>query len=575
MMNVTKNLLLFISLCFFFEAHATKVPPLFIGTAPVKLTVSYGARNKEVLLQYGLVSNLPSQSQKLSRFHFKGYPESRNIRVKRISTTCPKNKLPPRKNGKGVCTIKVKLLVSGVQPPSHNALAATKYRLSFTFGDGRKTTLSSRYLAIEFARGIRVNSQSRQFHFTNYCNYPVWFGIAAGATESIREAVAGDKQSCSDRVNSSDCYPGSRCIKVKNGLNHCFWLNPAPANNNFKLAKYNGTKADSNTVTFPVYDNGIDAVWSGGIAGRTTCNAAACDTGDCKPSTNPNGHDKGCPIGQGFTAPVSTAEFTLLASKSLILTTNTDGDTYDVTVINGVTTPLSMTPKNVTWGGRQKPYQCGVPGAASTTQSSAACNWNQFTVPRDEYVFVKYNAAAASCAINPCMVSGEVCGSSFNPVGSIVTPEVCGIPLGYWTADAICAKDKNFSNVGMNIDCNGALSAPDASYTEAELYGCSKGIFANSCYSAGAVKGACCGCVDWHTVAGINVPAPPITQSCNKISTANWLNLSKPKLKWLKRACPNAYVYPYDDASSTFTCQQLNADNINKIDYDIQFCPTV
>ncbi len=552
---------------------AKQVPPLFIGTAPKSLKVSYGALKKAVQLQFYLVSNLPKKSQALSRFRFQAKSNSRNVTVKSITNTC-KSKLPPQ-GPKGICNVFVNITVTGVQPPSHTSLQSTAYKLSFKYGNGRDAIYESDPVDISFATGRVLSTASRTFTFENYCDYDVWFGIASGATQSIKPAPATpkDKQSCTDTINSSDCYPGSRCIEVKTGLNHCFWLNPKPADNNYRLKRYRNNKADKNTVSFKVYDNGVDAVWSGGIAGRSNCSASSCDTGDCNKATKLTGHDGACPIGSGFDAPVSTVEFTLLGQLPLIITTNTDADTYDVTVINGVTTPISISPVKAVWGGAKKPYQCGSPGAASKTQSSAACQWQKFSPPSSKYVYVKYNALAASCAVLPCATKGEVCGSSFNPVGSVVNVNVCGIPLGYWTADAICAKEAAFVDNALDIDCSAPLPAPDATYTQRQLYGCSKGIFGKSCYTAGAVSGKCCGCVDWDTIKGVGVPAPPITASCGGIATTNWKNLSRDKLIWLKKACPSAYVYPYDDASSTFTCQKLNAHQFNQVDYTIRFCP--
>jgi hypothetical protein len=46
----------------------------------------------------------------------------------------------------------------------------------------------------------------------------------------------------------------------------------------------------------------------------------------------------------------------------------------------------------------------------------------------------------------------------------------------------------------------------------------------------------------------------------------------QPTLQWLKSGCPSAYTYPYDDMSSTFTCQEYS-NGVNSVDYIIQFCP--
>lgn len=547
------------------------VPSLFIATYPQKLKISYGANRQSVQLQYTIVSNLPNKSQTLSKFEFISPKPDSRIVVSSITNTC-KGILPPQ-GATGVCTVNVNILVSGIQYPSHTALPATAYHLAFTYGSGRGTSMSSAPITFEFATGTNISAAARTFTFKNYCNYNVWLGVSGGATNSIKPAIPNDLQSCKDTVNSSDCYPGSVCTAVGGGVNHCFWKNPVPTVGGYNLAK-NG----SATVVFPVYDNGIDAQWSGGIAGRTNCTSSSCDTGDCNASAT-SGHNGACKVATGFNAPVSTAEFTLLGALPLVYSNtaqgNTDTDTYDVTIINGVTTPISMAPSNGVWGGSGKPYSCGVPGAATAIKSSAICNWSSFNPPDIKaYLFVKYTSGAIENeCLNTNCPQGESCGAAFNPgSGGHVVKNVCGTELGYWTADAFCAKDATFQDNRIDIDCNAHLASPDSQYTQAQLYGCSTGIFKNSCYSVGAVSGSCCGCVDWNTL-GINVPAPPITQSCRGIKTDNWINVSKPKLEWLKEACANAYVYPYDDASSTFTCQKLNSQNINQVNYVISFCP--
>lgn len=91
----------------------------------------------------------------------------------------------------------------------------------------------------------------------------------------------------------------------------------------------------------------------------------------------------------------------------------------------------------------------------------------------------------------------------------------------------------------------------------------------DTCYKDGAVSG-CCGCVNWDE-EGLPVPKAPITEKC-KNKNANWVNTIKPTLSWLKKACPSAYVYPYDDKSSTYTCNAMSG-NQNTVSYTITFCP--
>jgi hypothetical protein len=98
------------------------------------------------------------------------------------------------------------------------------------------------------------------------------------------------------------------------------------------------------------------------------------------------------------------------------------------------------------------------------------------------------------------------------------------------------------------------------------LYGCT-GV--GSCYQPGADE-RCCGCVNWEE-EGIDVPAYPATKSCEN-RNANWDRVVKPTLFWLKKACPTAYTYPYDDVSSTFVCSHMEG-KVNTANYEITFCP--
>ena len=90
-----------------------------------------------------------------------------------------------------------------------------------------------------------------------------------------------------------------------------------------------------------------------------------------------------------------------------------------------------------------------------------------------------------------------------------------------------------------------------------------------SCYQDGA-DSSCCGCANWEE-EGIPVPSFPDTQRC-KNKNPVWADRIKTSLSWLKRACPTAYTYPFDDMSSTFTCKNM-INGVNSVNYRITFCP--
>src|SRR5690606_15512033 len=64
----------------------------------------------------------------------------------------------------------------------------------------------------------------------------------------------------------------------QNGI--CYFNEPKPANGDFRLSPNGG----SNSVVFPYYNNGLNVVWSGALAGRTGCESGTCQTADCGPN---------------------------------------------------------------------------------------------------------------------------------------------------------------------------------------------------------------------------------------------------------------------------------------------------
>ncbi|VVC74950.1 hypothetical protein AQUSIP_02240 [Aquicella siphonis] len=545
-----------------YSMNANADSSLFFGIQPTSVTVSYGATAQQFNLQFYIVNNA-SQPQTLTNFKLtpQNPPSNNPVTVNGFTNTC--NGLIPAQGPNGVCNVFVQITARGNQP-SQSAINPINYQFSLQYG-ARSITLSSNTFPVNFATGSQSSTLSRTFTFVNNCSYPVWFGIASGATDSIHPDPSTSPLDLKSCLSDSDCYPGSQCVQVQSTptvLKHCFWINPSPSNGNYQLPASAGT----NSLTIPVYDNGIDTIWSGGIAARTNCTDSGCDTGDCGGGTG------ACPISQGFSAPVSTAEFTLLNKNPVVYSNtpsnNTDVDTYDVTVINGVTVPVSMTPDNGTWGGANNPYVCGTPGRLTAQSPLGACTWN-FTPPSNDYVWVKYVSSPTACNSNIDCTSPDVCGLSYNPsaaAGSQIT-KTCGAFLGYWTADAVCAKDPQHNAAPFTC-----TTPVQGSLTFADLFGCSTGALNQSCYSAGAIS-TCCGCVNWETL-GVTVPSSPITQACNAVNPV-WTTNSQPTLLWLKNSCPTAYSYPYDDASSTFTCQVLNAQNVNTTNYTVTFCPTV
>jgi hypothetical protein len=226
-------------------------------------------------------------------------------------------------------------------------------------------------------------------------------------------------------------------------------------------------------------------------------------------------------------------------------------DFYDIEIINGVSIGVSMTPTNAAgWSGN--PYDCGNPGSKFPRSSMiGAASWN-FTPPSDEYNWV---TAGGSACTSSSQCGGELCGYSFNPGHNPLLQMTCGTSLGYWSADELCGIQQS-------------LGAPFNCSTNWDLLACVGGV--GSCYQQGA-NTSCCGCVNWWTVPGITSPPSPYTNACVN-TNPYWNSTIQPMLQWLKEACPSCYTYPYDDMSSTFTCQALSG-NVNSVNYEIAFCP--
>lgn len=368
---------------------------------------------------------------------------------------------------------------------------------------------------------------SRIITLVNQCGFPVWFGFASGSAQ----------KSC--KVDT-DCPAGAVCANT-----NCFWKNPQPADGNYQLDPKGGTKQ----IFIPVTNVKSDAVvWSGAVAGRTGCKSdGSCETAGCgKDSSSGPTVVGGCKTSVGFDQPATEAEFTF---------TNTY-DTYDIEMINGYSIPIKMAPDAMPWKS-DNPYVCGIPGDEKPQGQFGACTWNFQPPSPSDYQWV--TAGGKSCNTNADCTIG-ICGFSKNPGHAPLYAKSCGTLLGYFTANQICGVN---TEQGAPFNCQMIINNQKLR----DLYLCIASA-PTSCYADDA-KNNCCGCVDWNT----KVPTygTPYTASCNKINptwTANVLTT----LLWLKQACPTAYVYPFDDQSSTFTCRNIQ-NNLNSINYTITFCP--
>lgn len=106
--------------------------------------------------------------------------------------------------------------------------------------------------------GVVTLAKDRIMTMRNLCSKPVWFGFAGG---SVRSRNSQDTRCNGD----GDCYEGTKCIKTGN-INQCFFINPRPADGNFKLET--NTQKD---VPIPITGESFDLIWSGAITGKSGC----------------------------------------------------------------------------------------------------------------------------------------------------------------------------------------------------------------------------------------------------------------------------------------------------------------
>lgn len=400
----------------------------------------------------------------------------------------------------------------------------------------------------------------RTITFNNQCNFPVRFSLNGGALPAP--------------FSSSNCPSPFADPNPTTGL--CYWHNWGPADNNLQLAAF-GTGIDTETVTIPnptFASQGI--LWSGNMSASTGCPSS----GPCQYVTcGNNSPTTPCAVSQGFLQPATQAEITMLT---------TDVDTYDVEVINGFHIPISMQPTHPDGSAMASSnYTCGTPGNKDPAPGFGACNWQGAAPPSagtniSGYYWV--TSGGNSCNINSGIfscTSGQLCGLDYQ------FNQRCGSFLGYWSADEVCSKPNLPSAVSTFFKCNQPLQptpeSPAGGFPSGStLYqlmactvpsGATNPLF-NSCYlnyskySSGQIA-TCCGCVDWWT-AGVS--ANSNTSSCGTQVDPQWTGNIQPQIQWMKQACPTVYTYPFDDATSKFTCSNNVPGSPNTTGYTVTFC---
>ena len=255
--------------------------------------------------------------------------------------------------------------------------------------------------------------------------------------------------------------------------------------------------------------DGLDVVVSGAIFGlRSPFMNDSCPGGECKPF-------------QGPTGTVTLAEFTIL----------TEGITYyDVSNIHGGAIPTSMGPTEPSMD--NDPYREGIAGD---------CSWT-FEPPSDyDMYLIEVKNGHGSCSNHDDCDQHEVCGTLLG--GSEPVHGTCGEFYGYINAHSNCIA----GSVGYPFFCE----------TYSDLYACA-GMYIESGYSNIQGGPSICGCSDYEDLDIIS--SFPCVNS-NPV----WIEKAYKWIHYIKKGCPNAYGFQFDDSTSTFT-SKLD-------DFSIVFCP--
>lgn len=417
-------------------------------------------------------------------------------------------------------------------------------------------------------------------------------------TPTANDPAVCNGGNCSYCTQDSDCVGGGTSSACNLANYQCYWKTPAPADastNHYKLG-VSGSPQDTDSILLT--DNssiiGYSLVWSGGFAGRTLCGATppytdanACTTAGCNTTGNGDGNG-GCQLGEGFALPSTQSEITMVANAP---------DTYDTTIINGTNVPMSIYPNNAaTPQAYNNPYNCGNPGGnlatvmnpASIATTLGGCSWD-FVLPNIAYRWVNTDAPPLTLpAVNQCSTDNDCvtlypdalqyrCGLTMTAVGT--TPGVgsgitiCGTPLGYWNQNEICATNQTYNptDVAGVVNCS-ASGYNSGGNTLINLLACTGSNAGTSCYTAGA-NSACCGCTNWNMLTPGSVPSNQsyVAQCTTAMANSDWTGNVLQPLEFFKQACPSAYVYPFDDKSSTFTCPENGGQSA--VNYTVEFCP--
>jgi Thaumatin family len=371
--------------------------------------------------------------------------------------------------------------------------------------------------------------------------------------------------------------------------------------------------------------------WSGGVFARTGCLSTAgasgtvCQAGDCAAQPGSN-----CPAGKGGSNPATIAEFTLQRSQVDFYDMTVINGANVTETMQPAAQPTMPPPTNFPnnyWcknpgakTGTIAGKECGwdfanytgmipFPGIPAANKTALLLNSTRLCDPPPDSRFpacptgytcsgkggvcfktcnsnsecgnLKCVAASNGHSYCQCQQQSDCssnaapdnyCGSEFGP-GLGVYLQQCGPFAGWWSADDFCSDP---STVYGGLNCGALITDGDGNKTNlSSLFLCAqKGAPPNqgninngaSCYKVN--QDGCCGCA--------SSPANPLFTNWPNDATGAcagnnpvWAAQIQPWLVNLKKSCPTAYSYPYDDFTSTYQCQGTGSTNL--LGYTITF----
>lgn len=414
---------------------------------------------------------------------------------------------------------------------------------------------------------------NRTITFTNSGKNTIYIGINGGSVL----ATSGGTIDCSD---SNTCPNGTHCETQHNLDNTqkqlCIWDHPVPGGvsiSNANASNYKLQPNESKQAVIVVQGERDDrimhnAVWSGSMWARTNCKEVHgqlyCESGHCPTNTTITAGNATCMTltandthahSVGPIPPFTKLETTMLYDSQ---------DTYDLSLVDGANSRIEYGPSEGQSLKTAPPnsgyYWCQNPGGKGTGHSQPDCDW-KFNMPTtSDAVYYRHvsgeegDSSYTSCTSDASCSSGQVCGLILQSSNKITRQPRCGTFLGYFTPGQVCNNWGSGENK-IPFDCGGATT--DVNGTNTNLYLC-HGDWGTTCYPSSPTPGdtTCCGCSNWSDL-GVSSLNP----QCIASQQGNWYTTAYPKFYYFKAACPTAYVYQYDDKSSTFTCATAGVNN--------------